>query len=393
MQYIVLFFLSILSTVSSAADSIFNEALSIINQNYFQSLKTQDINKAAIKGIVQSLDNYSTYINKSDAEKLSEIMNNEYGGIGIEITTSRRCPMILDIADESPAEVAGLEKGDIIVKSGNKELCDLNIKAVRDILTGKPGSLMSIEIDRDNKKFSYDIVRRKIKIIPYSVQLLDKIVYIKIKHFTNDLAKNIRDEYRKIKSDRLVGVILDLRFNPGGLFDEALNISSLFLRNHTKIVSFRLKDKSEDFYSVGQDITDGLPIVVIINSLSASASEIVASALQDNKRAQIIGEKSFGKGSVQKTFNLKNGDIIKLTIGIYCTPLGKEIQNIGVQPDIYAIDNILLPEQKPLKEIDNKSELIKREILADKKYDYQIIRAIDLIQTINFVNQQSLIFQ
>lgn len=386
MRLLVLLVLITLS-IPAFSSSTFSEALRIIKQNYISIPESDDLEKAAIKGIVNSLDKYSTYVDKKDVIRLNEVMHNQYVGIGVEITVSRKCPMILNISSGSPAEEVGLKPGDILIKSGKNNLCDLNIKNVRELLSGKEGSVMELEIERDSKTLNYVVSRKKIKIIPYSVELLNDVAYIRINHFTNNVADNIKYEYGKIKNNKLKGIILDLRFNPGGLFDQAVKVSSLFLPHNTKVVSFNLKDKNEDFYSSGCDMTAGLPIVVIINPLSASASEIVAGALQDHKRAQIIGEKSFGKGSVQKTFNLNNGDVLKLTIGHYSTPSGRIIQDVGLQPDIVVEDNLIISETKEFADLEQNQA--KYKIIKDKKYDYQLIRALDVINTIHFIKKKS----
>lgn len=394
---------------SVAAASELDQVKSLLDKYYVKDITDTELEKAAIKGIISSLDPHSHYIDKDEFKELYE--QNSYIGIGIEITISKEYPLIISVSEKSPAEKVGLKKGDIIISVDGKKLYGVNIQTVRDILKGKSNSSVNLVILRNNQEIEFNIIRKKINIVLSSVKLLDDIAYIRIKHFSNGVTDNVRKAYDAIDQSKIKGVIIDMRYNPGGLLNEAINMSSLFLDKQSQIISIRGKNSKDakKFFSSGNNIANGLPIVVVINSNSASAAEIVAGALQDHKRAIVVGTKSFGKGSVQNTFKLKNSDVIKLTTALYYTPNGYVIQGNGIIPDVIVEDEMVLEKlpsigsfsensfenklpddlfEKKVQDI-QKIQLYKSKILGDAESDFQLMRAIDVIRTMNFYHKNS----
>ena len=405
-----LIFISAILFSGIATAGELEEIRSLVDKYYVKDIKDTELEKAAIKGIISSLDPHSNYIDRDEFKELYGIIQDSYIGIGIEITISKGYPVILSVTEKSPAEKIGLKTGDVITAVDGKKLNGLNIKAVRDILKGKSDTSLNVVISRNNQEIEFNIIRKKISIVSSSVKLIDDIAYIRIKNFSKGIADNVRKAYDAIDKSKIKGVIIDVRYNPGGLLDEAINVSSLFLEQDSPIISIRGKNSKDGqkFFSTGNDIANGLPIVVIINSNSASASEIVAGALQDNNRGMVVGTKSFGKGSVQNTFGLKNGDVIKLTTALYYTPNGTVIQGNGVMPDVIVEDEMVLEKvpfigtfsensfenklpddlfDKKVQDI-QKVQLYRSEIIGDIDGDFQLMRAIDLVRTMNFYEKR-----
>ena len=413
MQYMVINFslrlLLLFSAFSSAnAGDLTNEALSIVNQNYVKSVDSETVEEGAVRGMISSLDPHSSYISKDQLQKVKEIISGSYSGIGVEISIANEYPIVLEIISNSPAARAGLKKGDILLEANGSKLYNLKIDKAKEVLTGKIGSVVEILVFRGNEELKFKIRRDKISVAQVTTKLLDngEICYIKIRSFSQGISKKIKDHYDKLDKKNLKGTVIDLRFNPGGLLDESINVSNLFLKKNSKIVSIRSRKDNQVFVCNSEDITNNLPIVVMINSMSASAAEIVASALQDNKRALLVGMQSFGKGSVQTTFSLSNGGAIKLTTALYYTPKGNVIQNNGVRPDVVAEDAAIIskidfPEisekkldkslsgdlfQKQDKQDKSvqKFQLFSKKIIGNETQDFQLMRAIDALKTMHF---------
>jgi carboxyl-terminal processing protease len=390
------------------AGDLTNEALSIVNQNYVKSVDSETVEEGAVRGMISSLDPHSSYISKDQFQKVKEIISGSYSGIGVEISIANEYPIVLEIISNSPAARAGLKKGDILLEANGSKLYNLKIDKAKEVLTGKIGSVVEILVFRGNEELKFKIRRDKISVAQVTTKLLDngEICYIKIRSFSQGISKKIKDHYDKLDKKNLKGIVIDLRFNPGGLLDESINVSNLFLKKNSKIVSIRSRKDNQVFVCNSEDITNNLPIVVMINSMSASAAEIVASALQDNKRALLVGMQSFGKGSVQTTFSLSNGGAIKLTTALYYTPNGNVIQNNGVRPDVVAEDAAIIskidfPEisekkldkslsgdlfQKQDKQDKSvqKFQLFSKKIIGNETQDFQLMRAIDVLKTMQF---------
>ena len=403
----IFFFISFANSDENRLKLI-DEVLSILREHYVQDINNSEFEQSAAKCLVSSLDPHSSYIDKNQLQQVKDMMNSSYTGIGIEILNSNGKTVIVDILPNSPAAKAGLKEKDIIVEANGKKLVGMSIQEIRDILIGKPGTLLNLVMIRQNNELEFKIYREKINIKSNIVKLIDndEVAYIRIRNFSHKVSEQVKTSYKELNKSLLKGVIIDLRSNPGGLLEESVNVSSLFMPNAMKIVAIQSKNEktSQEFFSDGEDITNGLPIVVIINAISASAAEIVAGALQDHKRAQVLGMQSFGKGSVQTTLPLSNGSAIKLTTALYYTPNGNIIQNNGVMPNIIVEDGMVVNEvtfsnslsEKKLKNnlpenLFNKKEsddqtirLYNRKILGDISVDFQLIRAIDVIRTMSY---------
>jgi carboxyl-terminal processing protease len=403
----IFFFISFANSDENRLKLI-DEVLSVLREHYVQNINNSEFEQSAAKCLVSSLDPHSSYIDKNQLQQVKDMMNSSYTGIGIEILNSNGKTVIVDILPNSPAAKAGLKEKDIIVEANGKKLVGMSIQEIRDILIGKPGTLLNLLIMRQNTELEFKIYREKINIKSNIVKLIDndEVAYIRIRNFSHKVSEQVKTSYKELNKSLLKGVIIDLRSNPGGLLEEAVNVSGLFIPNGMKIVAIQSRNEkvSQEFFSDGEDITNGLPIVIIINAISASAAEIVAGALQDHKRAQVLGMQSFGKGSVQTTLPLSNGSAIKLTTALYYTPNGNIIQNNGVMPNIIVEDGMVVNEitfsnalsEKKLKNnlpenLFNKKEsddqtirLYNRKILGDISADFQLIRAIDVIQTMSY---------
>ena len=309
-----------------------------IKFEYVNEMSDEEIIRKAIEGMMSNLDLHSRYLNEKAFNSLKNLTEGEFGGLGIEFYLDDDGYIrVISAIDDTPAYKAGLKNGDLIV-GVDGEYLGTNTTDIEVIekLRGKPGTKVKLKIIRGRQPaFDVVITRDLIRVKSVKTEILDNIGYIRISTFDKNTTSDIKKFLQENK--KLDGIIIDVRNNPGGLLDEAVSVSDLFLKS-CKIVSTkgRTKDNTMDFFSDDQDVSNGMPIVVLINSGTASASEIIAGALRDNKRAVIIGTRSFGKGSVQKVIPLSEKTGIKLTTAKYYTPNGECIQGNGVTPDIEA---------------------------------------------------------
>lgn len=309
-----------------------------IKYEYVNEMTDEEIIRKAIEGVMSNLDLHSRYLNEKAFNSLKNLTEGEFGGLGIEFYLDDDGYIrVISAIDDTPAYKAGLKNGDLIVGVDGEYLgTNTSDIEVVEKLRGKPGTKVKLKIIRGRQPaFDVTIKRDLIKVKSVKTEILDNIGYIRISTFDKNTSADIKKFL--LANKRLDGIIIDVRNNPGGLLDEAVSVSDLFLKN-CKIVSTkgRTKDNTMDFFSNDQDVSNGMPIVVLINSGTASASEIIAGALRDNKRAVIIGTRSFGKGSVQKVIPLSEKTGIKLTTAKYYTPNGECIQGNGITPDIEA---------------------------------------------------------
>lgn len=389
--------------------NLFGEVMERTKMTYVEEVSDQKLIEAAINGMLSSLDPHSSYLTAKDFKYMSEQTKGKFGGLGIQITTDNGLVKVISPIDDTPAAKAGIKAGDYITELDGKTVIGQTLDEVVDKLRGKVGSKVKVTIKRANKKpFTVTLRRAEIKVDAVKSALKnDDILYIRISSFNEDLSKNVEKEVnnaqKKLKN-KLAGIVLDLRNNPGGLLEQAVNVSDLFLEQG-EIVSTRSRNVEDTIkYSASAgEIAKGLPIVVIINEGSASAAEILAGALQDHHRAVIIGEKSFGKGSVQTLSPLPNGGGMRLTTARYYTPSGRSIQAKGIEPDIEVklakveevedtgwniseadLKGALKNEQADKKKTDNKNS----DKLSDEdKKDYQLIRALDLVKALYLYGQ------
>ena len=318
---------------------LFGEVLEKINKEYVDEINQSESMDAAIDGLLQSLDPYSGYMSPEIFNEMQTETSGEFGGLGIEVSMESGLVKVISPIDDTPASRAGIKAGDYIVKIDGIQVQGKSLSEAVDLMRGQIDSSIELTIRRrgEKKALTFNIVREVIQIQSVKSEVLDKnIGYIRLTSFNENSGKQIEREIKKLeKNENVISYILDLRNNPGGLLSQAIKISDFFLDNG-EIVSTKSRKASENrkWFAKKGDITNGKTLIVLINYGSASASEIVAGALKDHKRAILVGENSFGKGSVQSIIPLKNNGAIRLTIAKYYLPSGKSISEVGVSPDI-----------------------------------------------------------
>ena len=318
---------------------LFGEVLEKINKEYVDEVDQSKSMDAAINGLLQSLDPYSAYMTPESFEGMQTETSGEFGGLGIEVGMEAGVVKVISPIDNTPASKAGLKAGDYIVKINNTQVQGKTLMQAVDLMRGPVGSSIEITVRRRGvkKALIFNITREVIEVQSVKSELIDNnIGYIRLTSFNENSSEQIKEKINKLNKNKdLKGYILDLRNNPGGLLSQAIKISDFFLENG-EIVSTKSRQASENrkWFAKKGDLTNGKTLIILINYGSASASEIVAGALKDHKRAIILGENSYGKGSVQSIIPLKNRGAIRLTIAKYYLPSGKSISEVGVTPDI-----------------------------------------------------------
>ena len=347
-KFLLLIFFSVFylnKTVISAEIDIykkidlFGEVLEKINKEYVDEFNQSESMDSAINGLLQSLDPYSSYMSPKIFDEMQTETSGEFGGLGIEVSMEAGVVKVISPIDDTPASRAGLKAGDYIVKINDVQVQGKSLSEAVDLMRGPVGSGIELTVRRrgEKKALTFNIIREVIQVQSVKSEIIDEnIGYIRLTSFNDNSSDQIEKQIKKLKKDKnLNSFILDLRNNPGGLLSQAIKISDFFLENG-EIVSTKSRKKSENrkWFARKGDITDGKTLLVLINYGSASASEIVAGALKDHKRAIIVGENSFGKGSVQSIIPLRNRGAIRLTVSKYYLPSGKSISEVGVRPDI-----------------------------------------------------------
>tara|TARA_X000001036_G_scaffold4501_1_gene4059 strand:+ start:200 stop:1333 length:1134 start_codon:yes stop_codon:yes gene_type:complete len=323
---------------------VFSEVLEKINKEYVDEVNQSEAMDAAINGVLQSLDPYSSYMSPKMFESMQTETSGKFGGLGIEVGMEAGVVKVISPIDNSPAYRAGVKAGDYIVKINNIQVQGKSLTEAVDLMRGPIGSDIEITIRRvgEKKSFIFKIKREIIEIKSVKAKYVeDEIGYLRLTSFNENSSEQIKDKIKEMnQNDSLKAYILDLRNNPGGLLSQAIKITDFFL-NKGEIVSTKGRKSYENrkWFAKNGDITNGKALIVLINYGSASASEIVAGALKDHKRATIIGENSYGKGSVQSIIPLKNNGAIRLTVSKYYLPSGDSISEIGVRPDIEIAEN------------------------------------------------------
>ena len=318
---------------------LFGEVLEKINKEYVDEINQSESMDSAINGLLQSLDPYSAYMSPEIFQEMQTETSGEFGGLGIEVSMESGVVKVISPIDDTPASKAGIKAGDYIVKINNTQVQGKSLSEAVDLMRGPVGSGIELTVRRRGvkKALTFNITREIIEVQSVKSDLLENnIGYIRLTSFNDNSSQQIKKQIKKLKeNENLKAFILDLRNNPGGLLSQAIKISDFFLENG-EIVSTKSRKKSENrkWFARKGDITGGKTLLVLINYGSASASEIVAGALKDHKRAIILGENSYGKGSVQSIIPLKNKGAIRLTVAKYYLPSGKSISEVGVRPDI-----------------------------------------------------------
>lgn len=422
---------SIMSKSNGNSIDMINEALYTIRQLYIKDISELEAFEYAINGILTSLDPHSAYLNKEEYQDMASSINGKFGGLGIEVTSKDSFVLVVAAIEDTPADKAGIKSGDYIIEIDGESIYNFSLAEAVKKMRGKPGTSIKLTIVRQgvSEPLYFTMKREMIEFKHVRSEFFDGTLYFKINQFSEVVAKKMRaivaDTVKEYGENSIKGVVVDLRNNPGGLLTAAVDVSGLFLPKGSVVVSTKGHNEliSEENRTVAEPVAElqNLPLVVLINSGSASASEIVAGALRDYKRAVIMGERSFGKGSVQRVVPLdKNiGGALKITVALYYTPNGISIQAEGIKPDIevkYAIVEtpnddkfISLTEDKlaghlangnkantknrKKKKIssksDDKTKQMQERRAALYRKDYQLSRALDLIKSMEIYSNIS----
>jgi carboxyl-terminal processing protease len=379
--------------------NLFGDIFEQVRANYVEAPDEGKMVDAAINGMLTSLDPHSTYLDPKATQELQNSTSGRFGGLGIEVTYENNQVKVVTPIDDTPASRAGILANDIITHIDGQAVEGMSLNQAIDKMRGDPGTKVTIKVERGNDKKSIEIALTRDFIKPKVVRARkegDDLVYLRVSSFNErtyeELKKGIEDTTKEIGADKVKGYILDLRNNPGGLLDQAIAVSDAFLEKG-EIVSTRAR-QAEDTQRVSAragDLINGKPIVVLVNGGSASASEIVAGALQDHKRSTTIGTRSFGKGSVQTIFPLRENGALKLTTQLYYTPSGRSIQAKGIDPD-KIVKQVIPDELKGKDETEGEASLkghisVNQDegsgssayVPPDAKDDKQLIAAVDFL--------------
>ena len=379
---------------------IFTDALSLVQSDYVEEPKPKELVYGALKGMLQSLDPYSQFMDPDAYNEIKVETEGEFGGLGIEITIQDNLLTIITAIDDTPAYKAGIKSGDRIVKIDGNLTRNITLMEAVKKLRGKPGSQVTITVLREGAEQLLEVPLTREVIQIKSVKeprLLDAhIGYVRITEFHENTPKDLSAAFEKLKREGMDSMVLDLRNNPGGLLDVAIAVSEQFLEEKALVVSTkgRLRNQNQEFRARHHSLPLDMPLVVLVNEGSASASEIVAGAIQDHHRGVILGTKSFGKGSVQTVIPLKDGSALRLTTSKYYTPSGRSIHGSGIQPDV-VVEYEEPPKPEKSEQAEEKQAPNAPEIFdqveqnklpgkGDKKQlrDNQLARAVDLLKGI-----------
>jgi carboxyl-terminal processing protease len=317
----------------------FTQALELVKRNYVENPDSKELIQGAIRGMVSSLDPHSSYMNERSFKEMNLDIKGEFQGVGIQIGVKNQQLTVIAPIDDTPAFRAGLAAGDKIMKINDEWTKDMSIEQAVDKMRGPKNTQVSLLIYREgwDKPKEFKITRDVIKVMSVKSEMLDnEIGYIKIIQFQGQTTEELEKALKNLEAKGIKKLVLDLRNDPGGLLDASVDVSGKFLPKDSLVVYIQGRQKTDrkDFLTSGSEPPREFPMVVLVNTGSASASEIVAGALQDSKRAVIVGTQTFGKGSVQTVFPLEDGGGIRLTTAKYYTPSGRSIQNVGITPDI-----------------------------------------------------------
>ncbi len=387
----------------------FSEVYGRIRQDYVEPVSDNKLLEDAIRGMLSGLDPHSSYLDQEQYNELKVGTTGQFGGLGIEVGMENGFVKVISPIDDTPAQKAGIKAGDLIIRLDDKPVKGMSLNDAVKIMRGEPGSEIVLTVVREGveQPLKIKIVRDIIRVKSVKSRTLeDGYAYVRITSFQSKTGDNMIDAITDLeKGGSLKGLVLDLRNNPGGVLNAAVAVSDAFLESGLVVYTDgRIEDAKMKFNATPGDIIKGAPIVVLINSGSASASEIVAGALQDHKRAIIMGEKSFGKGSVQTILPTSNGGAVKLTTARYYTPSGRSIQAEGITPDVpiskVKLEAVSQSEFGPIKEADlvnhlsNDKNLKKGELKGEEKgeealavQDYPLNEALNLLKGINIVRQ------
>jgi carboxyl-terminal processing protease len=370
----------------------FSYVIELVKKNYVEDVKDKEIVYSAIKGVVESLDPHSTFLNPEMYKEMQSETKGEFGGIGIEITIKDGFPTVITPIEDTPASKAGLRPGDHIIKIDGKPTKNMGLVEVVKMIRGQKGKPVTLTIMREGFTAPKDftIVREIIKVKSVKYRTLEEgYAYVKITQFQERTSEDLRKAFAEITKDnkQIKGVVLDLRNNPGGLLDQAVAVADEFIKEGLIVsIEGRNREAKMRFFAEREDVYTG-PLVVLVNEGSASASEIVAGALKDHRRAIIVGTKTFGKGSVQTIFPLSDGSAVKLTTAKYFTPKGRSIQGQGIVPDITVESNVAQvrgTEPKREKDLERKEKdqkKLEEGGLKNGEEDFQLYMALQILKS------------
>lgn len=397
----------------------FSEIFGRIKRDYVEPVSDKKLLEDAIRGMLAGLDPHSAYLVAEEYQELKEGTTGQFGGLGIEVTMENGFVKVVSPIDDTPAQRAGIKTGDLVVRLDDEPVKGMTLTDAVKKMRGEPGSKIVLTVVREGEEapLKFTLVRAVIKVQSAKNRLLEKDYgYLRVSSFQSGTGEAVKEALANLKKEnngRLRGLILDLRNNPGGVLNAAVDVSDAFLKSGLIVYTEGRIENSEMRFSANpDDLLEGAPMVVLINSGSASASEIVAGALQDQKRAVIMGEKSFGKGSVQTILPTSNGSAVKLTTARYYTPSGRSIQAEGIEPDI-TLANVKLesldksefdpvkeanlshhlqngngkPKDKPADAMEIGGEKPKDSTEADYYKDYPLYQALTLLKGISIVNK------
>jgi len=317
----------------------FARVYDIVKKNYVKEPSDQGLVDGSIRGMLEDLDPHSVYMKKEDFEDMQADTKGEFGGLGIEISKKDGMLTVVSPIEDTPAFKAGIKAGDVIAKIEGQSTAKMSVMDAVRLMRGKPGSKVSIEIRRQGTPapINMTVARAVIQVRSVTYEVKDGFGVIKVRQFLERSSKEVKNALSKIQNEtggEIKGVVLDLRNNPGGLLQQAIEISDIWLKDGLIVYTQgRDEEKASKYYAMARGTEPNYPLALLVNGGSASASEIVAGALQDQKRAHVIGVNSFGKGSVQNVIPLDDGSGIKLTVALYYTPSGRQIQGAGITPD------------------------------------------------------------
>ncbi len=319
----------------------FSEVLSLVEENYVNKVDAKKLIRGAIRGMLRTLDPHTTYLNPEFFKEMQVETTGRFGGLGVEISIRDGVLTVVTPIEDTPAYKAGVQAGDQIILIEEEPTKDLLLQEIVKKLRGKPGTKVKITVRRKGEKepIPFTITRRIIRIKSVRSRMLeDDIAYIRVRSFQNGTGREVKDALSSLEGEGAKALVLDLRNNPGGLLSQAVSVSDIFLKAGSLIVytKGRMTDQEHRFTSTHEALGGKIPMAVLVNAGSASASEIVAGALQDLERAKLIGVKTFGKGSVQTVVPLSDGSGLRLTTALYFTPKGRRIQGKGIEPDIVS---------------------------------------------------------
>ena len=389
----------------------FVEILNRVQQDYVEQIDDDALLESAIRGMLSGLDPHSAYLDAQEFKDITVSTSGKFGGLGIEVQGQNGFVRVIAPIDDTPAQRAGVEAGDLIIKVNDKAVKGLTLTESVRLMRGEPGTKVTLDVVREGEAqpLQIDIVRDIIEVRSVRSRMLEpNYGYLRISTFTGGTGRLLEEELQKLRARNdgaLRGLVLDLRTNPGGVLNAAVDVSDAFL-NRGEIVSIkgRSNQANRTFNATPGDLLDGVPLVVLINEASASASEIVAGALQDHSRAVLVGAKTFGKGSVQTIVPLKNDAAIKLTTARYYTPSGRSIQAEGIDPDI-AIERVKVEKRDGPKAIteadlagrldnDQLDDLLEAEDDAELKSDpklaendFGLFEALNILKGLSILEQ------